>query len=125
MNRASDRLPAIKRFLGADFKSSMRYTQHGLRGLHFLRSRASGGERTRPRVLFPAPSPETFCVRRSWPHTNVFGEGAEDHTRGRVCSPMRALRVSGIPSPLGLGPDDAADACFVLAGTVAAVRFVG
>ena len=45
------------------------------------------GERTRPRVLFPAPSPETFCVRRSRSQPNVFGEGAEDDTRGRVCSP--------------------------------------
>ena len=29
-----------------------------------LWGRASGGERTRPRVLFPAPPPETFSVRR-------------------------------------------------------------
>jgi hypothetical protein len=46
-----------------------------------------GVERTNIGVLFPAPPPETFCVYRSWPYPNVFGEGAEDHTRGRVWSP--------------------------------------
>jgi hypothetical protein len=45
------------------------------------------GERPRPRVLFPAPSPETLCVRGARLHPNVFGEGAKDNTRGRVCSP--------------------------------------
>ena len=57
----------------------------------------NGGERTRPRVLFPAPPPETFSARRSRSHPNVFGEGAEDDTRGRVWSPnagkMPALRA--------------------------------
>ena len=38
-------------------------------------------------MLFPAPSPETRCVRRARPHPNVFGEGAKGNTRGRVCSP--------------------------------------
>ena len=57
------------------------------------------GERTRPRVPFPAPSPETVLALVSWtPHpssirswrgnwTTVGGEGALAGTRGRVRSP--------------------------------------
>ena len=48
------------------------------------------GERTRPRVQSPAPSPET-CVDESPelspPFTPSCREGATRNTRGRVCSP--------------------------------------
>ncbi len=59
--------------------------------------RGGSGEHTRPRVLFPAPSPETgvsrfwrVAFRKSipvWQVAPAEREGALRHTRGRVCSP--------------------------------------
>ncbi len=82
------------------------------------------GEHTRPRVLFPTPPSETAWNGLGRP---VFGEGAKDNTRGRVCSPwmLRAPhnirhfesytitvhagfyseRTIGVSSPLRRSPD--------------------
>lgn len=65
---------------------------------------SNGGERKRPRLPFLVPrqkwagsairlrfrtKPGASCIR------TVPGEGAEDHTRRRVCSPLTYLRSSG------------------------------
>jgi hypothetical protein len=65
------------------------------------------GERTRHRVLFPAPSPETWLSRLGgwYPRFGVRPadqpterEGALRDTRGRVCSPPRCIRSSQLPT---------------------------
>ncbi len=65
------------------------------------------GERTRHRVLFPAPSPETWLSRSCGSHSGIGvrtsgqqaeGEGALRDTRGRVCSPPRCIRYSQLPT---------------------------
>ena len=60
-----------------------------LRGIH-EEILLLNGERTRPRVLSPAPSPDTcpnFTSLPIPPSTTPCREGATRNTRGRVCSP--------------------------------------
>jgi hypothetical protein len=62
--------------------------------LYELNVGTTQGERTRPRVLFPAPSPETFrCNLPRIPHAiprhrPIIREGADDDTRG-ACAPRK------------------------------------
>jgi hypothetical protein len=73
---------------------------------------SAGGERTRPRVPSPAPSPETCAchpgrspTEASPPGQSAAGtRGALRNTRGRVCSPLRRrprwhLRQARGPDP--------------------------
>ena len=59
---------------------------------------ALSGERTRPRVSWPAPSPGSGASAAGAPRlvsrapAEVSGEGAENHTRGRVRSPIQLPR---------------------------------
>jgi hypothetical protein len=46
-----------------------------------------GGEHTRPRVSWSAPSPTTSLLHFLWYEGEAVGEGADCHTRGRVRSP--------------------------------------
>ncbi len=73
------------------------------------------GERTRHRVLFPAPTPETKLEPAGWhePRSQRVtepcfqppgGEGAARNTRGRVCSPpLRRRSAHNFQYPAAIG----------------------
>ena len=66
------------------------------------------GERTRPRVLFPAPSPETVLARASGAAPSaVRGAGAEARSLARA--PATAREGAGAPPERRSAKDTLAD----------------